>query len=274
MVPKRGTHLEYKNKVRTGEVPHGALGAKWEGLPEYYVHSSKIVDDRRQQSGSYLPATTLHLAKGHSESYSFSFAWAKSYADIRQVLYDLGSLDAISLPGMVVPADTRVTLAVRAQDGIASVSGDATANIVAFSTKNGYNFFEITFAQTGQWQITVKYDKTQRSVLQYLSIEPIGQLISRRVAFLAALRQAKTSSGFDGAFLQWDMVSKRLVTGSNCPEAEGCWKEWMSGGSDDLGLAPAIFLSEKNAFTTGPGGNRFDRLLHSPFFARLPAQRG
>ncbi|MWK60550.1 hypothetical protein GO594_31760, partial [Pseudomonas otitidis] len=39
------------------------------------------------------------------------------------------------------------------------------------------------------------------------------------------------------------MTTRKLITWDDYPG--GGWKEWMAGGSDDLGLAPAAFLSEK-----------------------------
>ncbi|MFY1674539.1 DUF5695 domain-containing protein [Plantactinospora sp. WMMB334] len=250
MTPQDGTSLEFKDKARTGEGPFGESDPAWEGLVEYYIHSKDVSVARATKSAAYLPATSLTLAAGAEKTYGFTFQWASSYAELQNVLYNAGVVDAISLPGMVVPTDTRATLAVRARAGITGVVGQAGRNITVTSrgTSNGYSIYEISMPTLGTNNVTVNYGAGRQSVVQYYAIQPIETLIASRSNFITTKQQARTTRGYNGAFLQWSMSTHKLITWDDYPG--GGWKEWMAGGSDDLGLAPAAFISEKN--TTAP----------------------
>ncbi|MEZ0491537.1 DUF5695 domain-containing protein [Kineococcus sp. TBRC 1896] len=273
MVPQEGTRLEFKNKARFKEGPFAEKDPAWEGLVEYYVHSKDIQVARAASTAAYLPATSLVLAPGASKTYGFTFRWAGSYHDLRDVLFDAGVVDVVSLPGMVVPTDLTATLAVRAAGGITSVVGEAGKGIAvrAQGTRNGYSLYQLTMPTLGANDVTVTYAGNRTSVLQYWAIEPVEKVIAARTAFLAGKQQARTARGYDGAYLQWDMSRQRLITWDDYPG--GGWKQWMAGGSDDLGLGPAAFLARKNVSDPVPSEiasvDRFiQRFLHGYLQAR------
>lgn len=246
MVPKDGTSLEFRDKARTGEGPFGESDPSWEGLVEFAIHSEHLQKARAGKIGGYLPATSLTLDAGASKTYGFTFHWAKDYTDLRSVLYNAGVVDVVSLPGMVIPQDQQATLAVRAKDGIDSVTAESgkKVDVAAGGDKNGYKIYTLKFHDLGPGDVTVTYAGGRRSVLQYNSIKPIADLISTHASFLTTNQQAKTTRGYNGAFLQWDMSRQKLVTWDDYPG--GGWKQWMAGGSDDLGLTPALYLAQKN----------------------------
>ncbi|MEV8064846.1 DUF5695 domain-containing protein [Streptomyces sp. NPDC085995] len=247
MVPQDGTSLEFRDKARTAEGPFGEVDPSWEGLIQFNVHSKTLQTARAGKIGGYLPATSVTLAAGASQSYRFTFRWARSYPDLRDVLYDAGVVDAVSLPGMTIPQDQTATLAVRAKGGIQSVVGEdgKGVTVTARGSANGYALYTLSFAQPGPANVVVRHAGGRESVLQYNSIKPIEQLIDAHAQFLVDHQQARnTGHGYEGAFLQWDMSRQYLITWHNYPG--GGWKQWMAGGSDDLGLSPAVFLTEKN----------------------------
>ena len=242
MVPCDDTRLEYSNKIRSGEGVLGETGAKWEGMTEYYVHS-KAVSLRRAEFGSnaFAPSSCT-LGAGDSVRYAFTFKWAVDFGDMRQTVYDLGGLDVISLPGYVIPEDTTILLALRSSLGIDAIEGNAS--IRHLRNVNGYELHEVRLDRLGETTLNVRYARTRQSVLRYYRIDSIERLINSRARFIATKQQALTSHSYNGAFLQWDMTTRSLLTWHNYPG--GGWKEWMVGGSDDLGLAPAVFLARKN----------------------------
>ncbi|HMR49946.1 MAG TPA: DUF5695 domain-containing protein [Arachnia sp.] len=255
MVPKAGTSIEFRDKARTGEGPFGESDPGWEGLIEFAIHSEQLQGARSGKIGGYLPSSSLTLGQGESQTYGFTFRWAKDYADLHDVLYEAGVVDVVSLPGMSIPQDTTATLAVRAKDGIddvvpggglnATQGADARITAKGASADGRYELYEIEFPTLGPNFVTVTYGDGRRSVLQYNSIAPIEELIAARAQFLVDHQQARnTGRGYEGAFLQWDMSREQLITWHDYPG--GGWKQWMAGGSDDLGLAPAAFLSERN----------------------------
>jgi len=268
MVPQDGTSLEFKDKARPGEGTFAERDPSWEGLVEYYIHSEHIAPLRAgaEQAAQYLPATSATIEPGADKTYGFTFRWADDYADMRDVLYEAGVVDVLSLPGMTIPQDTKATLAVRAKDGIDSViAGGGTSSagsdsvIVPVGEKNGYQLYDVTFPTLGENFVTVNYAGGKTSVLQYYSIEPVEQLIDANADFIAGNQQAKDpSKGYDGAFLQWDMRTKQIITRDTFASAavagiDEFRMRWMTGGSDDVGLSPAAFLAEKNALSPDAG---------------------
>jgi|GEM_PF-2432249 len=247
MVPKDGTSLEFRDKARTGEGPFGERDPSWEGLVEFAIHSKGLQPARAGKIEGYLPASSRTLAAGDAATYGFTFRWADDYADLRDVLYDAGVVDAVSLPGMVIPQNDTATLAVRAKEGIDEVIGEdgKAIDVTPRGERNGYAIYELAFPQQGPNFVTVRYAGGKESVLQYNSIAPIEELIESHAQFLVDKQQARnTGHGYEGAFLQWDMSREKLITWHDYPG--GGWKQWMAGGSDDLGLSPAVFLTEQN----------------------------
>ena len=242
LTPQEGTSLEFKDKARYNEGPFAEKDPSWEGLVEYFIHSGEISKTR---SGGYLPSTNLTLEPDAQQTYGFTFQWASDYTELRDILYNAGSVDAVSLPGMVIPQDMSATLAVRSKHEINSVTGDSEGTtITRKDDQNGYQIYEIQFSDLGENYVTINYGDGKTSVLQYYSTEPIETLIESNTDFLVNNQQAKTDKGYNGAYLQWDMSSGKQITWDDYPG--GGWKEWMAGGSDDLGLSPAVYLSEKN----------------------------
>lgn len=254
MVPDDGTSLEFKDKARFKEGPFAEKDPSWEGLVEYYIHSKEISKDR---PGGYLPATSLSLEPEAEQTYGFTFYWASDYSDLRDILYEAGIVDAVSLPGMVIPQDMKATLAVRCKEQINSVTADSdSTEITKKEDRNGYEIYEIAFSDLGENYVTVNYGEDKKSVLQYYATEPIETLIQSNTDFLVDKQQAKTEKGYNGAYLQWDMSTGKQISWDDYPG--GGWKEWMAGGSDDLGLSPAVYLSEKNI--TAPQQDQIDSL--------------
>lgn len=247
MTPKDGTSLEFKDKANSGLF--GESDPSWEGLVEYYIHSKEVVN---RSSGNYLPSTSLCMEADEEKTYGFTFQWASDYADLHRVLYDAGVVDAVSLPGMVIPKDMKATLALRCKETITEVTGDNDdIQIEKKEDRNGYSIYEIAFSTPGPNFITVHYGDGKESVLQYYSTETIEKLIESNTEFLVKNQQSKDRKrGYNGAYLQWSMKDTKRVSWHDYKGNDGTpwggWKEWMAGGSDDLGLAPAVYLSEKN----------------------------
>lgn len=251
MIPQDGTSLEFKDKARYNEGPFAEVDPSWEGLVEYFIHSEAI---SKKRSGAYLPSSSLNLEVDQEQDYGFTFKFAENYSDLHEILYEAGIADTVSLPGMVIPQDTKATLAVRAKDGIREVVGVDGKNIMVTEKgagRDGYEIYEIAFSELGANDVIVRYGDGKESVLQYYSIEPVEKLIDINTDFIVKNQQAKTDKGYDGAYLQWNMASGKKISWHDYPG--GGWKEWMAGGSDDAGLSSAVYLSEKNVTSPDQG---------------------
>lgn len=244
MATSAGTRLEFKDKARIGE-PFGENDPEWEGLIEVAVHSKSLQVRRHGLVEGYLPPTVRELAPGELATYGFTFRWAQGLSDLRQAIYDSSCVDVVSAPGFVVPTDMSVRLALRSIDHVVRIDLGDSGFARELDEANGYQQFEIKFSSLGPSQVVLHMHSGRASVLQFCAISPVASLIDMRAAFLVHRQQMRAPGrGFDGAFMQWDMAERRVIEWDSY--AGGGWKEWMAGGSDDLGLGPAAFLAEKN----------------------------
>ena len=116
MVPQGKTKFEYSGRVTDpGAPPPAGPGRGGFGFTPF-IHaavSSVGPIGQGQAAGCEqpwrLPITSLKLgAKGapdDSVSYRFKFVWAKDFDNVRNVLYQQGSIDVNIVPGMVLPID-------------------------------------------------------------------------------------------------------------------------------------------------------------------------
>ena len=249
----RGTHLEFRDKARTGEGVFGEHDPSWEGLVELAVFSAARQPARQGKIEGFLPATSFTLAPGEERTFGFTFRWASDYPGLHDALYEAGVVDVVSLPGVVIPRNIPATLAVRARGGIERVvaAPDRGVQVTHRERRGEYEVYELRFSRLGPTDVTVGFDGGREAVLQYYAIAPVSDLVDSHARFLTTHQQARgTSYGYEGAFLQWDMSQARLLTWHNYPG--GGWKQWMVGGSDDLGLSPALFLAERNLIDPDP----------------------
>lgn len=247
MVPMNGTSLEFKDLARRNEGPFALNEPKFEGLPTFFIHSSWISQNR---AGAYLPATSLTLANNASKTYSFKFRWATDDAAVQDILYQEGLIDVQVVPGMTVTTDLPAKADLHTTKTINSLTAQypSETTIASAGGTNGHHLYNLTFSHLGQNNITVSYGSGETTVLQFYVIEPLETLINNRAQFLVNKQQENDSSkGWYKAFMQWDMLNKQKLTRDNWNPA-GTWEDWHTGGSDDLGFAGPVFLSEKNIY--------------------------
>jgi Family of unknown function (DUF5695) len=245
MMPVNGTSIEYRDYARRNEGPFAMQEPTFEGFPTFFIHSAWISKNR---PGAFLPATSLTLANNDSKTYSFKFRWAPDEADVQKILYQEGLIDVTVAPGMTVTTDLDANLDLHTKKKINSVTAQypTETTIKSVKGKDGHNPFKIRFSHLGQNNITVSYGQGEQTVLQFYVIEPLETLINNRAEFLVNKQQENDSSkGWYKAFMQWDMLNKQKVTSENWNPL-GEWKDWHTGGSDDLGYGGPVFLSEKN----------------------------
>lgn len=66
-------------------------------------------------------------AYGAKKTYVLRFAWAEKFSDVRNVIYALGEVDVIAVPGMTVTKDSH-TVSVKVNDRVTKVTvADAAA---------------------------------------------------------------------------------------------------------------------------------------------------
>ncbi len=234
MVPAAGTALEYYTRDWAKE------SAGWEGPYSMFIHS--------QATGSAtpgdwaLPHTALTLEDGQSKTYSLRFAWAKDEQDVRNVLYQLGGVDAIALPGMTVTPEFPVKLALRSQEDIHDLIAPEGCTIQFIGEKDGYRLYDVAFSKIGENRMEVVFGEGRRMMLDFFVTHPIAELLSDRAHHITQYQQYRGDTWYDGLFSSWDMKYLQLGTPDN---PMGMYR-YITGGSDDPSLCKAPFLAEKN----------------------------
>lgn len=268
-----GSGFEYQDRWRSEEVGDTSWawnsadeGSNIRGLNTYYVHSAAIAKTNR----GYLPNTSLQLTPGQSKTYTFHVAKTTSDDNVKDTLYNQGSLDATVVPGMVVPYDQVAQLALRVKGGITSVvaknlddlKGPAPTNpTVTLDRANGaYKIYKIAFnkSQLGNNQVTVNYTgqsgAARSTVLQFDVIDKVSSALDAHAQFMTDKMQWTTNDGIDtsnvryGTFDDWLMNASdgSVPTSTNGPQGKRNEYAGYFGLGDDWGLTHGQFLAEKN----------------------------
>ena len=147
-----------------------------------YIHSEGRGEELTAKGGKWrLPHTRVSLApkgqSGDSATYGFKFRWAKDYENVRDVVYEEGGVDVNVLPGMTVPTDLPIRLALRTRQqirGIVPEFPDQTAVTSAGERGNGTHIYSVKFSHLGENTLKVEYGDGQSLALDFFVTEPLG----------------------------------------------------------------------------------------------------
>lgn len=240
MTPLPGTSLQYFDIASEGD--RGAFYT--------YIHSACYAEKHTQ--GTWPQARTALRMNGKAHvSYGFKFRWAKDYDAIRDILFEEGLIDVHVVPGMTIPSDMEVTMALRCKYPIDTIRAAHPKDAVITRTKSskpGVYMYKIKFNKLGENNLYVSYNKRRfNTMLEFFSTEPLDVLYKKRASFLVNHQQHKDpSKWYDGLFSQWDMKNKILRGPDNTDGFDEWWGYVLS--CDDPGLCKAPFLAAKNVF--------------------------
>ena len=234
---KPGTRLEYFTQDRDGVVDfiHSGLSGNRETRGTW------------RQEHTYL---TLNPAgrKGSAAHYGFRFRWAKSYDEMRQILYEEGLFDTRVVPGMVVPVDLKARFALRTKAHVDSIETEFPGHTRITDSgeeANGQHLYEVSFHKLGENKLTIHHDSGRSTYLEFFVTEPLETLIKKRSAFIVQHQQVHDpSKWWDGVFAPYDMRSGILRTPDDPDFFTGRMSYVLT--CDDPGLSKAPFIAEKN----------------------------
>ncbi|HEU4391611.1 MAG TPA: DUF5695 domain-containing protein [Blastocatellia bacterium] len=224
-----------------------------EGRGSYraYIHSA--VTGKQETRGTWRQEhTSLNLGAAGSESnkatYGFKFRWAKSYDEIRQILYDEGLFDIRVVPGMTVPEDLSAKFSLHTRSRIESIEPEfpKETRLVSLSqSKPGYHLFEVEFKHLGENRLTIRHDGGRQTYLEFFATEPLETLIKKRSWFITHRQQHRDpSKWYDGLFSVYDARNKILRGPDNTDGFDGWWGYVLA--CDDPGLSKAPYVAAKN----------------------------
>lgn len=232
VLPDEKTHLEYF--VQTSQ-EKGSLMA--------YIHSAKVREDAVAAGAHvHLPATTLTLAPGEEQSYSFRFVWAADRPQARELLVKYGLMDVQVLPGMTVPEKTDVLLALRGDWADLRVELPENCEQLGVTERQGYRIYRLRFGKLGENTVWLRSGERYAD-LEFFVTEAPETLIAKRGAFIAAHQVKDESRWYDGLLSEWNNETA-VQLGPDNYDTIGGWRIYEVT-CDDPGLSKPAFLSSK-----------------------------
>ncbi|MFB6318168.1 DUF5695 domain-containing protein [Saccharicrinis sp. FJH54] len=241
MLPLKGTAAEY------WEV--GPLGDSKKRTYNIYLHSSFTGNEELR--GTWRQNHTSRLLEPNQEiSYGFKFRWAGSYDGIRQILVDEDMINVEVMPGMTVPTDLDVRLALQTHQIIKNIQPEFGGTMTKIDTlerrNDGTTVYNIRFSRTGENKLTVNYGDEYKTYLEFFVTEPLETLYKKRADFIVNSQQHKdTTKWYDGLFGVYDMKNAILRGPDNADYFDTSRLSYVLT-CDDPGLCKAPFLASKN----------------------------
>lgn len=236
MLTKDSTSLEYFDHVN--------------GIYSVYVHSACSGPEKK---GNWrLPHTSVVLSpkgqKGDKAVYEFLLTAVPHYEDIRNAVYENGSLDVRSAPGYTVPINLGTRLAVRSRKVINDVIPEfpqQTQIGLVEKRADGVSLYDISFSKLGENLVTINYGENEKTVVEFFVTEPIDTLIKKRSAFIVNKQQHKApGKWWDGLYSVYDMKYGKLRGPEDTDGFDGWFGYVLACDDPILGKAP--FVAAKN----------------------------
>ena len=241
MLPQGETSLEYFSTKGSDEN---------RGQFKTFIHAAYSAAQEIQGTWRQPLSSATIPGKGR-KSYGFKLRWAESYTDIRRILVDEGMIDIQVMPGMTVPNDLDVNIALKTNQKNLRVAAEfpQKTTITAMpSAQAGTFLYRIRFARLGENKVIITYGDHRHTLMEFFVTEPLETLYKKRAAFLVNHQQHRDSTKwYNGLFSIYDMKNGIL----RGPEhADGFDKSRLAYvlASDDPVLGKAPFLAAKNVF--------------------------
>jgi hypothetical protein len=236
---KPGTKLEY------------FAGGFGRGGAQVFVHSG--LSGGNEKRGTWRqPHTLLKLGgaggKNVTVTCGFRFHWAKSYDEMREILFNEGLFDIRAVPGMSIPEDLPAKFSLHTKAKIESIVAEFPAQTKI--TKLGepqrdVQVYEVAFKRLGENMLTIRHDDGRKTYLEYFVTEPLETLIKKRASFIINRQQIRDpSKWWDGVFGPYDMKNRFVRTIGDPDIFLGRMVYTLT--CDDPGLCKAPFVAEKN----------------------------
>lgn len=230
-----------------------------EGRRNYraYIHSG--LSGGRETRGSWRqPHTFLELrpagASGSAIRYGIRFQWARSYAEIREILYREGLFDIRIVPGMTVPEDLTAILALHTKARVEALEPEVPehARITYLGERRpDHHLYRIAFSRPGENLLTIRHDGGRRTYLEFFVTEPLETLIKKRSRFITHRQQHRDPSRwYNGLYSVYDMKNKVLRSPDDTDGFDYWWGYVLA--SDDPALGKAPFVAAKNVHFPDP----------------------
>lgn len=237
--------------VRPGTMLEYFGGGFGRGGAQVFVHSGLTAGN--QERGTWRqPNTFLKLGRAGGKdtkvSYGFRFHWAKSYDDMRDILYKEGLFDIRAVPGMTIPEDLTAKFSLHTKARIESIKAEFPSQTKITELREpqyDLHVYEVAFKKLGENMLTIFHDHGRKTYLEYFVTEPLETLIKKRAAFVIDRQQIRDpSKWWDGVFGPYDMKNEVVRTIDDPDIFVGRMVYTLT--CDDPGLSKAPYVAEKN----------------------------
>jgi hypothetical protein len=216
-----------------------------------YIHSWN--SGNPETRGSWRqPHTSIKLnaagSPGSSVKYGFRMQWALSYQELRDLLYENGLFDIRVVPGMTVPQDLTAQFSLHTKNKIDSIKAefpDQTHITFLKEEPTSHFLYEVRFRKLGENKLTIHFNGTLTTQLEFFSCEPLETLFKKRSNFIVNHQQHRDSTKwYNGLYSVYDMKEKLLRGPDNTGGFDFWWGYVLA--CDDPALCKAPFVAAKN----------------------------
>lgn len=252
MTPEPTTHLEYwdHSPSRPKQAQPAGQQQSPRQRPAYraYIHSAAVAEAIQAAGGRWRqPHTKLTLAPGEEKVYGFQLAWAQDYSAVRDRLVNANLLDVDVAPGMTVPSDLSVCVAIRSKTGIQELLPEhpEQTTIEQIGERKGRQFYRVKFSRLGENMLTVRQPGDRLTRLEFFATEPVETLLHKRAAFITKHQVHDATKWYNGLLAEWAMDTHVQLGPDNYDRIKS-WRVYEVT-CDDPGLSKPAYLASKNA---------------------------
>ena len=233
LIPDKGTPLEYFGNAQR----------------QYMAFIRSAKSGAAETRGTWRqPHTGDTLGPGEGRRYGFTYREAGSYPEMRDILYEAGSIDTKIVPGMTVPRGQKAVFALRTKGGADSLKVEfPDRTVLRLKERRGDTaLYEVEFRKLGENLVTVWFDGGRKTYLEFFCSLPPKDLILKRSSFLVNHQQFRdTGRWYDGLYGVYDMATGQLRGPDNPDYFDERLTYFLASDDPILGKAP--FIASKNA---------------------------
>ncbi len=237
---KRGTRLEYFSSAENSG---------------YQVHICSGLSGLDEQRGTWRQEHTfINLdeegGKDSKKEYGLKFHWANSYDEMRAILVREGLFDFRVVPGMTLPSNLSAKFSLHTTNKIDSIVPEFpeyTELEFLGETLPEHLVYSVRFKRLGENKLTIYYNGSEKTYLEFFSSEPLETLIKKRAAFITGNQQHRDSSKwYNGLYSVYDMKNSILRGPDNTDGFDHWWGYVLA--CDDPALCKAPYVAAKNVY--------------------------
>ena len=207
----------------------------------FWLHSSHIRQSAEKNGAKiHIPATSTTLAPGETKTWSFVYLWADCDEDTHRKLITYGMADIRALPGLTVPIEREILLAVGCTEAHLLVLPNGLKETGSY--KNGaYTIHRLMPARLGEHTLRILTASGRFMIVTLFVTEAIETLLRKRRDFIASHQHRDPGKWYFGLLAEHNNETGALLGPDNYDRIGG-WRIYEVS-CDDPGLSKPAFLS-------------------------------